>query len=253
MAVNLVETQRDEHVLVIRMCREEKRNAINRDLALALDEALNTLDDDPDLWVGILTGTLLVFSAGSDIAASGGDYTTERGGEYGLIRRVRRTPLIAAVEGPALGGGLELVLACDLVVAATTATFGLPEVRRGLVPTSAGLFRAPSAFPLNLARELILTGEPIDANRAYAAGFVNVVAEPGQAVDGALGLAKRICLSGPVAVRACLAAVNGMWADNDARGWAATRTAAAAIAASEDRREGVQAFFERRPPVWTGR
>lgn len=104
MAISLVETDRDEHVLVIRMCREEKRNAINRDLALAMDEALNTLDDDPDLWVGILTGTPLVFSAGSDIAA-GGDYTTERGGEYGLIRRVRRTPLIAAVEGPALGGG----------------------------------------------------------------------------------------------------------------------------------------------------
>jgi enoyl-CoA hydratase len=252
MSVSLVETQRDEHVFVIRMCREEKRNAINRDLALAMDEALNTLDDDPDLWVGILTGTPKVFSAGSDIAARG-DYTTERGGEYGLIRRARRTPLIAAVEGPALGGGLELVLACDLVVAATTATFGLPEVRRGLVPTSAGLFRAPTAFPLNLARELILTGEPIDANRAYAAGFVNVVAEPGQSVDAAIGLAKRICLSGPVAVRACLAAVNGLLADNDDRGWEATRTASAAIAGSDDTREGVQAFFERRPPVWTGR
>src|SRR5207253_4988746 len=119
-------------------------------------------------------------SAGSDMAARG-DYRTERGGEYGLIRRARRKPLIAAVEGPALGGGLELVVACDLVVAASTATFGLPEVRRGLVPTSAGLFRAPSAFPLNLARELILVGDPIDATRAHAAGFVNVLVGPGEA------------------------------------------------------------------------
>src|ERR1700691_1214512 len=137
MTVSLVETERDEHVLVVRMCREAKRNAINRDLALAMDEALNTLDDDPDLWVGALTGTLRVFSAGSDIAARG-DYSTERGGEHGLIRRARPKPLISAVEGSPFGGVLELSRACDLVVSASTATFGLPEVRRGLVPASAG-------------------------------------------------------------------------------------------------------------------
>src|ERR1700678_4281718 len=167
------------------MCREAKRNAVNRQLADELDAAFNLLEDDDDLWAGVLTGTGSVFSAGSDLTA-GGDYLTERGGEDGLIRRARRKPLIAAVEGPALGGGLELVLACDLVVAATTATFGLPEVRRGLVPTSAGLFRAPSAFPLNLARELILTGDPIDATRAHAAGFVNVLAAPGAALEAAV-------------------------------------------------------------------
>ena len=250
--MSLVETERSEHVLVVRMCREEKRNAINRDLAFAMDEAFNTLDDDPDLWVGVLTGTPMVFSAGSDLAARG-NYSTERGGEYGLIRRMRRKPLIAAVEGPALGGGLELVLACDLVVAATTAMFGLPEVRRGLVPTSAGLFRAPNALPLNLARELILTGEPIDAARAHAAGLVNVLAQPGGAVEAALGLAERICRNGPVAVQACLAAVNGRLAEGDEGGWEATRTASAAIAGSDDMREGMQAFFERRLPVWTGR
>ena len=136
-----------------------------------------------DLWAGVLTGTTDVFSAGSDLTA-GGDYLTARGGEYGIIRRRRRKPLIAAVEGPALGGGLEIVLACDLVVAASTARFGLPEVSIGVVPTCAGLFRAPRALPLNVARQLILTGRPIDARRAYEVGFVNVLTEPGGALAG---------------------------------------------------------------------
>jgi enoyl-CoA hydratase/carnithine racemase len=248
----LVEAERDGHLLTIIMRREEKRNAVNRELAVALDEALNLLDDDPDLWVGVLTGTPIVFSAGSDMAARG-DYNTDRGGEYGIIRRPRRKPLIAAVEGPALGGGMEIVLACDLVVAATTATFGLPEVRRGLVPTSAGLFRAPRSLPLNLARELILTGEPIDAARAHAAGFVNVLAPPGEVVAAAKALALRICLNGPLAVQGCLAAVNGQLSAGDEAGWAATRGAMDAIAGSADTEEGMKAFFERRPPQWTGR
>ena len=160
------------------MQREAKRNAVDRQLADELDGALNLLDDDPELWVGVLTGTASVFSAGSDMTAAG-DNVTERGGEYGIIRRVRRKPLIAAVEGPALGGGLEIVLACDLVVAATTATFGLPEVARGLVATSGALFRAARTLPVNLAREMLLTGQPIDAARAHAAGLVNRLAEPG--------------------------------------------------------------------------
>lgn len=252
MSPALVEVVRDEHVLVVSMQREAKRNAINRELADALDAALNQLDDDPDLWVGVLTGTPLVFSAGSDIAERD-RYRTERGGEYGIIRRTRRKPLIAAVEGFALGGGLEIVLACDLVVAATTATFGLPEVRRGLVPTSAGLFRAPNSFPLNLARELVLTGDPITAQRAHAAGFVNVIAEPGEVIDAAMALAKRICLNAPLSVQACLAAVNGQVAEGDEDGWAATTTAMRVIANTHDTDEGVRAFFERRPPEWTGR
>ena len=167
----LVSTRREGHVLIVSMQREGKRNAINRELADDIDVALNLLDDDVDLWAGVLTGTPTVFSAGSDLTA-GGDYHTTRGGEYGVIRRQRRKPLIAAVEGPALGGGLEIVLACDLVVASTSARFGLPEVRIGVIPTCAALFRAPRAFPLNLAREMILTGEPIDAARAFSAAFV---------------------------------------------------------------------------------
>jgi enoyl-CoA hydratase len=249
---DLVEMRRDGRVLIVSMQREPKRNAVNRALADAIDAALNTLDDDPELWAGILTGTSTVFSAGSDLTA-GGDYSTERGGEYGIIRRRRRKPLIAAVEGPALGGGLEIVLACDLVVASTSARFGLPEVTIGVVPTCAGLFRGPQTLPLNLARELILTGAPIDAARGYAAGFVNLVTEPGAAVEAALDLANRICRNAPLSVQACLTAVNELLAADEARGWAATRQAMASLAGTNDSGEGVRAFLEKRQPVWTGR
>jgi enoyl-CoA hydratase/carnithine racemase len=234
------------------MRRDDKRNAVNRELANSIDAALNELDDDRELWAGVLTGTPRVFSAGSDLTA-GGDYDTERGGEYGIIRRKRRKPLIAAVEGPALGGGLEIVLACDLVVASTNARFGLPEVTIGVIPTCAGLFRAPSALPLNLARELILTGHPISAERAYAAGFVNVLTEPGHAVDAAVTMAERLCENAPMSVQACLIAINEFVGDNDERGWEVTQEAMATLRGTNDSEEGIRAFFEKRKPMWTGR
>jgi enoyl-CoA hydratase/carnithine racemase len=234
------------------MERARKRNAIDRAMADALDDALNELDDDHDLWAGVLTGGTDVFSAGSDLTA-GGDYSTERGGEYGIIRRRRRKPLIAAVEGPALGGGLEVVLACDLVVAASTARFGLPEVTIGVVPTCAGLFRGPRALPLNVARQLILTGRPIEAARAYDVGFVNVLTAPGQALEEALALAHQLCANAPVSVQACLQAVNDVISGDDDLGWEQTDQALRAAAGSADAREGVAAFLEKRPPVWTGR
>lgn len=251
-AENLVERRREGRVLIISMTRASKRNAISRAVADALDDALNELDDDEGLWAGVLTGTPDVFSAGSDLTALG-DYVTERGGEYGIIRRIRRKPLIAAVEGPALGGGLEIALACDLVVAAKSSRFGLPEVRIGVVPTCAGLFRGPRALPLNVARQLILTGRPIDARRAYEVGFVNVLTEPGQALTEAERLAQEICENAPVSVQSCLAAVNALAGADDQHGWEQTDTALTAASSSADAREGVRSFLEKRPPVWTGR
>ncbi len=252
MSDELIARRRDGHVLVIAMLRESKRNAMNRAMADALDEALAELDDDPDLWAGVLTGGATYFSAGSDLTARG-DYVTERGGEYGIIRRPRRKPLVAAVEGFALGGGMEIVLSCDLVVAASNARFGLPEVGIGVIPTCAGIFRAPQALPLNLARELILTGQPIGADRAYAAGFVNVLTEPGAACDGAIALAQRIVRNAPLSVQACLAAINEQLAPEVKAGWAATDRAKAAVLGTEDAKEGVRSFLEKRPPEWRGR
>lgn len=247
-----VETRREGNVLVIRMVREAKRNAVDRKMADALDAALNELDDDASLWAGVLTGGDSIFCAGSDLR-SNGDYVTERGGEYGIIRRVRKKPLIAAVEGRALGGGMEIVLACDLVVASTEALFGLPEVSIGVIPTCAGIFRAPNALPLNLAKELILTGEPIEAERAYAAGFVNRLVAPGETVASALALAARITKNAPLSVQGCLRSVNEFVAGAEEKGWALTERAFQEIAGSEDQREGVLSFLEKRSPEWKAR
>jgi enoyl-CoA hydratase len=247
-----VTTERRDRVLVIRMDRPSKRNAIDAEMTAGLDAAMNLLDDDPDVWVGILTGTDDVFSAGTDLVAGAGT-PTPRGGEYGVARRRRTTPLVAAVEGGALGGGFELVLACDLVVASSASMFGLPEVRLGLVANCGGLFRGPRLLPVNVARELVLTGDPITAERAWSLGLVNVLTDPGAALSGALVLAERICANAPTAVRASLHAVDAVLAADDAAGWDATAASWAAATDAEDSVEGVQAFLGRRPPRWAGR
>ncbi|MEO8059432.1 MAG: enoyl-CoA hydratase-related protein [Burkholderiales bacterium] len=247
----LVTTELDGRVLVITLQRAQKRNAVDRALADALDAALNTLDDDPDIFAGVLTGGQTVFCAGSDLT-SRGDYVTERGGEYGVIRRRRRKPLIAAVEGVALGGGMEIVLACDMVVAASNASFGLPEVVRGVLPTCGALFRALQALPPNIARELVLTGEPMNAGRAHEVGLVNALVQPGEALAQALQLARRIAANAPLSVQASLGAMNGVLALADPAGWDFTKAALNAIAGSQDAQEGVRAFLEKRAPVWTG-
>jgi enoyl-CoA hydratase len=178
-----VHQERRGRVLVIRMEREAKRNAIDRSMTRGIDEALNLLEDDDQLWAGIITGTTAVFSAGTDLR-DGAGRPTERGGEYGVIRRRRNKPLIAAVEGPAFGGGFEIALACDLVVASRTARFALPESRRGVMASSGALFRAMRALPLNVAKELLITGAVLDADRGYQLGFVNRVTDPGEMTSG---------------------------------------------------------------------
>ncbi|MCZ4553522.1 enoyl-CoA hydratase-related protein [Gordonia rubripertincta] len=238
--------------LIVHLDREDKRNAINVEMALGISAALDRLDDDDSLWAGIITGTPNVFCAGTDLK-DGAGARTDRGGEYGIIRRQRIKPLIAAVEGPCMGGGLETALACDLIVASTTARMALPETRRGLVATSGALFRVTRALPPNIARQLLITGAGLTAQRAYDLGLVNVVSEPGQALADALVLADDINASGPVAVRATLAALNEQYEAADAAGWVATGRAQEKILASDDMREGIDAFFEKRPPEWTAR
>ncbi|HWI43344.1 MAG TPA: enoyl-CoA hydratase-related protein [Nocardioides sp.] len=247
-----VQTLRVERTLIIGLNRPDKRNAINGAVTRGLDEALNLLEDDDELWCGVLTGGPKVFCAGADLAEGSGE-PTERGGIAGIMSRVRPKPLIAAVEGYALGGGLELVLCCDLVVAASDVTFGLPEVKRGLLPGFGGVFRAPRVLPANVATEMLLTGAPIDADRAERLGFVNRVVQPGATLDTALGLAATINQNAPVAVRESLAIARREIHGEEAGDWADSEAALARLLATEDLAEGVAAFFERRDPQWKGR
>ena len=247
-----VETSVHGRVLVIKMARPAKRNALNGDITLGIDAAMNELEDNPQLWCGILTGGQSIFSAGADLATGPGE-PTPRGGIVGLINRHRTKPLIAAVEGMALGGGLELVLCCDLVVASASATFGLPEVKRGLMPDFGGAFRISRYLPTNVARELLLTGDNMSADRAERLGFVNYVTEPGQAFSGALALAERICVNAPLAVREALAIFNAEVNGSEAASWERSHASHERLLKTEDVKEGIGAFFEKRPPNWSGK
>ncbi|WP_127783636.1 enoyl-CoA hydratase-related protein [Rhodococcus sp. X156] len=252
MSTPLVTTTREGRTLVIRLDREAKRNALNPDVTAGLDAALNELDDDPQLWCGVLTGGPAVFSAGADLATGPGE-PTERGGIAGLITRRRVKPLIAAVEGLALGGGMELVFCCDLVVASRTAAFGLPEVKRGLVPDFGGAFRAAHLLPANVARELLLTGATLDAERAERLGFVNRLTAPGEALATALALAEEINRNAPLAVREALRLGGEEISGDETASWQRSNAAHARLLASADVKEGIAAFFERRDPDWSGR
>lgn len=247
-----VETIEHGRVLVVQLAREAKRNALNADITAGIDSAMNRLEDDDDLWCGILTGGTSVFSAGADLATGPGE-PTARGGIAGLITRRRTKPLIAAVEGMALGGGVELVLCCDLVVAASNASFALPEVKRGLMPDFGGAFRIGRVLPANVAREMLLTGEPLGADRLERLGFVNLVTAPGDALVEALALAERICANAPLGVRSALDIFNTEINGDEREAWARSDTAHAALLESEDLAEGISAFFDRRAPRWTGR
>lgn len=248
-----VRIDRVDAILVITIDRPQVRNAIDLHSARLIAAALDELDRDTALAVGVLTGAGGTFCAGKDLKAhSRGEpeaFVRDLG-FAGLTRRSPRRPLIAAVEGWALGGGCELALACDLIVAARDARFGHPEVRRGLVAPEGGMIRLPRRLPQAVAMEMLLTGDPLDAPRAAQWGLVNRLTEPGAALDGALDLARRIGRNAPLAVEATKAIVRATSGLPDREAFALQDEMAAPIYSSADFREGVSAFLERRAPRW---
>jgi len=244
-----------EGVQVISINRPQVRNAINRAVSEAVAAAVDELDERTDLTLGIITGTGGNFCTGMDLKAFlAGELVALPGrGLAGFIQRPPRKPMIAAVEGWAVAGGFEIALACDLIVAARDARFGLPEVRRGLVAAAGGLLRLPRRIPPAIAKQLALTGEPLSAADASRLGLANELTEPGQALDGALDLARRITPNGPLAVRTTKQILDQALDWTVAEGFSRQEPMVAQILASADAREGAAAFAEKRPPAWTGR
>lgn len=241
-------------VAVITINRPHVKNAVNAAVAAAIAEALDDLDSRPELTVGILTGAGGTFCAGMDLKAflKGELPVAEGRGFAGLTQRPPAKPLVAAVEGYALAGGFEVVLGCDLVVAAEDARFGIPEVTRGLVAGAGGLLRLQHRIPRNIAMEFALTGAFVDAPRAAELGLVNRVTPSGQALDGARELAAAVAANAPLAVAASkrIMAESADWTSEEM--WDRQDAIAGPIFTSNDAMEGAAAFAEKRPPNWTG-
>ena len=243
-------------VAVITIDRPHVRNAVDQPTAEAIAAALDELDAHDDLRVGILTGAGGFFSAGMDLKAlnaTGQRPISASRGAFGIVEDPPETPLIAAVEGPALGGGFEIALACDLIVASKGAKLGIPEVKRSLVAAGGALLRLPQRLPYGIAMELALTGDPIDAERAAELGLVNRLAEPGAAVDAAIELANRIAPNGPLALEATKTILQRQrdWSEDEF--WAKQGEISGPVFVSQDAQEGAKAFAEKRDPVWQGK
>jgi enoyl-CoA hydratase len=252
-----------DRIGVITLNRPEARNAVDHDMALGLEDAVDRLEADPEVSVGVLSANIAeqarpVFCAGADLkvireTGSAATLDTERGGFGGFVFRDRTKPIIAAVDGLATAGGLEIVLATDVVVATTRSSFGLAEVRHNLIAAAGGLFRLPRAIGRAAAMDAILTGEPIDARRAFDLGLVSRLVEPGAALDEAVAVARAIASAAPLAVRASRRVVLAAATESDDTLRRVSQELLDDLVASADGREGLQAFAEKRAPQWQGR
>ncbi len=248
-------TERRENVLLITINRPEVRNAVNAAVAAGIAGALEELDGDEALSVGVLTGAGGFFCAGMDLGAfvKGESPWFGDRGFAGIAQRSAAKPLIAAIEGFAVAGGMEIALACDLIVAAKGAKMGIPEARRSLVAAGGALLRLPRRMPYHAVMELALTGDLQPAERFHEWGVVNHLAEPGEAVQGALELAGRLAKSGPLALIASKRILQEQYDWSAAEMWEQQGAISGPVFASEDAKEGASAFKEKREPVWRGR
>jgi len=257
----VIDYEKQGNVAVITINRPEARNAVNTAVATGIEEAVDRLEADDEVWVGILTGARTskgyIFCAGADLkqmSVDPGGMVTARGGFGGFVARERTKPIIAAVDGPALAGGTELALACDLIVASRTAVFGIPEVKRNLVAAAGALFRLPRKLPRNVAMELALTGRlDFPAERAHHFGLVNVLCEEGEALEAAKRLAAQIGENAPLAVRESRRIMLEATDQPDEVGWRLSAEGMGKMFGTEDFTEGLAAFVEKRPPRWKGR
>ena len=248
-------------VAVITLNRPDARNAVNGDVAAGMEAAIDKMEEDPEVWVGVLLANTEgqerpVFSAGADLKAinsgNAAALNTKRGGFGGFTYRERRKPVIVAVDGLATAGGCEIVLAADLVVATTRSSFGLAEVKRNLIAGAGGLFRLPRAIGQAAAMDVILTGEPIPAERAYQLGLVSRLVGPGEAEAEAMRLAEQVTACAPLAVWASRKVVLAASSEDDETLKKMTNEEFAKVMQSEDTKEGLTAFIEKRTPEWKG-
>jgi enoyl-CoA hydratase len=248
-------TERRNRVLLITLNRPDARNAVNLAMAEAMAAALDELDSDDELSVGVIAGEGKGFSSGMDLKAFASGERPWAGdrGFAGIVQKPAEKPLIAAIEGFAVAGGLEIALACDLIVAAKGAKLGIPEAKRGLFAAGGAMRQLPRRLPGAIAMELALTGETISAERAAELGLVNRVADPGKALEVALELADQVAANAPLALRASKKALNNQWSWDDETFWAKQGELAAGVFTSEDAIEGATAFGEKREPNWKGR
>jgi enoyl-CoA hydratase len=248
----------DAHIAVVTLNRPKARNAVNADVAQAVDFLVKRIEMTESIRVAILASSHeRVFCAGADLGeiANGRAHLLEtaEGGFAGFVHASRSKPWIAAVRGFALGGGCELALACDMIVASEDAQFGLPEVKRGLFAGAGGVHRLPRALPRNIALELIATGDPLDARRAAAFGLINRTVSSDTVLESALELARAIAANAPLAVRQSLVVARQSAERSDAELRAISDREGGVVFASQDAREGARAFLDKRIPIWTGR